>query len=222
MAQIVGATARLSWRAGTMDGVSTSWSTPDASVTVSGTAFGRSYQHTQPASPPRRDDLVAGLTAALVTVLAGAPVGLLWAALAPRVPVVVQGEDALLADVYGDGRIAADAYFLGAVLVAGIVTGALAFRLGRRHGPAVVTGLAAGGLAAAYVAQKVGERVGLDSLRTAVGQALRAGREGTFELNLALSAKQALAGWPVAALVTYLALTLLLDRGRGSHGADPR
>ncbi len=193
--------------------MSTSWQAPEAVRTVTGTAFGVPYSRTVESSPPLVSDLMAGLVAVVACVLAGAPVGLLWATLAPRVPIVLRGQDALLRDVYGDGRIAADAYFVAAVALAGIVSGALAWWLGRRHGPAVVAGLAVGGLAAAAVAMLVGQQVGLESLRQAVQAAAAAGKEGSFELTVDLMSREALAVWPVAALLTYILLTLTRDRG---------
>ena len=47
-------------------------------------------------------------------------------------------------DTYGDGFIAVDAWFLAAVVVAGLVGGLLACRLGGEHGPAIVLGLVVG------------------------------------------------------------------------------
>jgi hypothetical protein len=175
---------------------------------VTGTAFGRPYEHVEPASPPVAQDVRAGVLTAVVTVLLGAPVGLLWAALAPHVRVVVADGEVNLADTYRDSFIAVDGFFLAAVLVAGLIGGLVAWRLGHRHGPAVVVGLAVGGVVAAYVAKAVGEQVGLEELRSAV----RAGAEGAFDLNVELKSVVALAGWPVASLLAYIGATLA--RGR--------
>ncbi len=195
-------------RSGHDGGVSTPWASPDARRTITGTAFGRPYEHLEPASPPVGQDLLAGVLTVVVSVLVAAPVGLLWAAIAPHVGVVVAAGEVNLADTYGDSFIAVDGYFFGAVLVAGLVGGLVAWRLGHRHGPAVVVGLAVGGVVAAYVAKTVGEQVGLQTLRDAV----RAGGEGAFDLNVELKSLAALAGWPVASLAAYVAATLA--RGR--------
>jgi hypothetical protein len=119
------------------------------------------------------------------------------------------GEDVNLTQAYGDAFIAADAFFLAAVLLAGLVGGLIAWRFGAAHGPAVVVGLTVGGLAAAVVAMIVGEQVGLETLREAV----RAGGQGAFQLNLELKADTALLGWPLASLVAYLSASSL-PRGR--------
>jgi hypothetical protein len=159
-------------------------------------------------SPTLAEDVRAGLLTAAVTVLLGAPVGLLWAALAPRVDVVISGEDVQLADPSSSAFIAGDGAFLLAVLLAGVIGGLVAWRLGREHGPAVVAGLTVGGLLAAYVAMRVGQQVGLEDVERAVS----AGRQGALELTLRLRAQEALVGWPVGALLAYVGATLV--RGR--------
>ncbi|MDQ3611990.1 MAG: DUF2567 domain-containing protein [Actinomycetota bacterium] len=186
--------------------MSTSWSRPGAPARiVSGTAFGQPYERVEPDTPPPLEDVKVGLLTLVVTVLVGAPIGLLWAGFAPRVDVVVMGEDVNLTQAYGDAFIAADAFFLAAVLLAGFVGGLIAWRFGAAHGPAVVVALTVGGLAAAVVAMIVGEQVGLETLREAV----RAGGQGSFQLNLELKATAALLGWPLASLVAYLSASSL-------------
>lgn len=188
--------------------MSTTWASPDARRAAPGTAFGQPDAGGEPVAPPLAQDVRAGLVTVAVSVLVGAPVGLLWAALAPHVGVVVANGDVNLADTYGDSFIAVDGYFFAAALVAGLVGGLLAWRLGHRHGPGVVVGLAVGGVVAAYVAKTVGAQVGYDSLRAAV----RAGGQGAFDLNVELKSLAALAGWPVASLLAYVGATLA--RGR--------
>lgn len=186
--------------------MSTSWTTPDPRRAAP--AFGTPYVLPTAASPSVLQDLRAGLTAAVVTVLLGAPVGLLWAALAPRVDVVVAGENVQLAEPGTSAFIAGDGFFLLAVLLAGAVGGVLAWWLGRDHGPAVVVGLTVGGLAAAYVAMRVGSAVGLEEVQRAVD----AGQQGALELSLRLRAREALVGWPVGALLAYVGTSFV--RGR--------
>lgn len=176
---------------------------------VTGTAFGQPYERIEPDAPPVLDDVKVGLLTLVVTVLVGAPLGLLWAGFAPRADVVVMGQAVNLTEAYGDAFIAADAFFLAAVLLAGLVGGLVAWRFGAAHGPAVVVALTVGGLAAAYVAMTVGEQVGFETLRAAV----RSGGQGAFQLNLELKADTALLGWPLASLVAYLSASSL-PRGR--------
>ena len=202
--------------------MSTSWSGPDERRVVTGTGFGRLDEQTETGGVAIRLDLLAGLVTLAVTVLVAAPVGLLWAALAPRVQVVV-GADGRpsLVDVYGDGFIADDGYFLGAVLLAGIVGGVLAWVLGRRHGPVVVVALAVGGLLAAYVAMSVGETVDLSSLQTQAQALARSGSQDILPLTARLTSIQALVGWPVGSLLAYLGASLVIgERGPDKVSSD--
>lgn len=192
--------------------MSTSWSAPDPRRPPSG-APGVALPYGLPATPVAPGptvaaDAAAGTLAVVVTVLLGAPVGLLWAALSPRVSVVVSDAGVALAEPASSGFIAADAAFLSAALLAGVVGGLVAWRLGRRHGPAVVLGLTAGGLLAAYVAMRVGEQVG----RAQVEAAVRSGQQGLIELSVRLRAREALVAWPVGSLLAYVGASLV--RGR--------
>ena len=184
--------------------MSSPWAAPDARLTGAGTAFSSAPAAAREPAPPVRRDVWAGLLTVAVTVLVGAPLGLLWAELAPSVLVEVRDGQVQVLDTYGDGFIAVDACFLAAVLVAGVVGGALAERLGRRHGPAVVVGLALGGLAAGWVAMAVGEMVGADAVRALV----ESGAEASTELNVELRSTPAIVAWPVASLLTYLVLAV--------------
>jgi hypothetical protein len=159
---------------------------------------------TRPLSGPVGEAVAAVLTA-VGCVLLGAPVGLVWAAVTPRVEIVLADGRADLADPTTSSFIAADGIFLALVAAAGLVSGVAAWWWGRRHGPGCVLGLVVGGLLAAEVARRTGELIGLDEARAAV----QSGREGVVELAVRLRSMQARAGWPVAALAALLLLTLL-------------
>jgi hypothetical protein len=147
-------------------------------------------------------------------VLLGAPLGLLWAAVAPPVEVVVAaGGATMLADPTNDGFIAVDGFFLGLAVLAGALCGAVAWRVGRRHGLGVVVGLVIGGLLAAEVARLTGELVDEGQARAVV----EAGREGVVELSVQLRAESARTGWPVAALAAHMVLTLFSSRHRADE-----
>jgi hypothetical protein len=149
-----------------------------------------------------REDLATlGLTAG-VTVLLGAPVGLVWSAVAPHAHVRVEAGDAYIADATSEVFIAGDGWFIGITVLVGVVCGVLAWAAARRSGPFVVIGLAAGGLAAAYVASRVGVRIGQDTLRDLVAT----GQQGTYVGNIALQAKAALVAWPLGAVAAFATL----------------
>lgn len=162
-----------------------------------------------------RRDVLAGSITVVVTVLLGAPVGLLWAALAPEAEVVVHGTRVDVVETYGDAFIAADAAYLAVVVVAGTVSGLLAWCLAAAHSPAVVVGLTVGGLAAAWVAAAVGEQVGRTALELA-----GAGVEGPRELAVRLRSTSAVVGWPLASLAAYVGALLSAER-RSAVPAGP-
>ena len=179
------------------------WASPDPRPRGAGTPFGAPPPARAPGTPLWHD-VRAGVLTVVVTVLVGAPVGLLWAALAPRVAVEVTGKDVQVLDTYRDGFIAVDGWFFAAVVLAGLVGGVLAWRLGAPHGPAVVLGLAVGGLAAAWIAARVGGEVD----RVTAQQLVESGVQGRRELAVRLRSTSALIGWPLASLLAFLALSL--------------
>lgn len=142
-------------------------------------------------------------------VLLAAPVGLLWAAVSPRVEVVVAAGGATsLTDPTPSAFIASDALFLLLAVLAGLLSGGVASRLGRRHGPAVTLGLVVGGLLAAEAARRTGELVDLGQAQAAV----EAARAGAVDLSVRLRSEPARVAWPVAALAVHLVRTLTSDR----------
>ncbi|MCU1674532.1 MAG: hypothetical protein JWN77_2645 [Frankiales bacterium] len=151
---------------------------------------------------PTYEDLVSGFFVTAVSILLGAPVGLLWTALAPHARIDISAAGASFADGASEVFVAADGWFLGIALVAGIVLGLLTWLTARGSGPYAVLGLFLGGLVAAYVAAKVGMRPHQDALRDAAA----AGQQGRFVANVALQAWQVVVAWPVAALGTFLTL----------------
>jgi hypothetical protein len=189
---------------------SSSWAAPDAARGPG--AKSSTVEPADPAAGSRRGeggadrgaDLRAGLATVLGLVLLGAPVGLLWAAVAPKVSVSVSGSTVSFVDPDRSAFIAGDASFLALVFAAGLLTGALAWALGRRQGPAVVLALAAGGLLAAYVASRTGALLHESDAR----DALEAGRSGAVELGVRLRASEAIVGWPVGALLGFLVPSL--------------
>lgn len=149
-------------------------------------------------------DVWAGVVTTAVVVLLGAPVGMLWGAVSPRVEVrkVADGLDLVMPEtkafIGGDGS-----FFVLTVLV-GLALGIAAALIGRRYGPGVTVGLALGSLLAAIVAAKVGQRVGYDHY-VALRDAAAVNTRGDYFLKI--RAKGVLFGWPVAALLALLTIT---------------
>ena len=189
-----------------------SWTTPDpvrgpGPATLAEPELGPSPVAAAEATPDLATDARAGAAAAVALVLLGAPVGLLWALVAPKVSVVITGTDIVFPNPDRSAFIAADGAFLAIVFTVGLVTGALAWLLGRRHGPALVLGLAVGGLLAAYVASRTGALLNESEARDLV----EAGRSGAADLAVRLRATEAVLGWPVAALIGFVVPSVLFD-----------
>ncbi|GAA2651767.1 hypothetical protein [Paractinoplanes durhamensis] len=111
--------------------------------------------------PWRRTAAVAVLSAAVVLAL-GAPLGLLWAWLAPAVPVVQTGQGIVINDSSPEEYIAADGWYTLLGLGFGLLVAVVAWLVLRRdRGPFLLAGVIAGALGAGYlVGPWVGEMVG--------------------------------------------------------------
>lgn len=155
-----------------------------------------------------RADVLAGTVITVAVAALGAPMGLLWSVLAPRVVVVAAGPE--LADPSTKAFIGADATFLLLGAAAGVVCGVLALLLGgRRHGVATALGLTAGGLAASYIAWRVGHRIELAEFRRAAN-----GPAGTATgFYLTLRARGVLVAWALTGVFTVLVAAV--------HARDP-
>lgn len=160
-----------------------------------------------------REDVLAFLSIVALTVLLGAPAGLLWSAIAPRFTVVRQDGELSLPNIESTKAfIGADGTYVVIVLALGLVCGALAWRFARRHGPATILGLTVGGLLAALVAAAVGLRPGASE----AVQSLRDTTKGSGSFDLFLGARNQTTGdfslraawapvvWPVASLIAFL------------------
>ncbi|MGB8652423.1 MAG: hypothetical protein WCD35_17385 [Mycobacteriales bacterium] len=168
-----------------------------------------------PAPGRWKQDVKAFVGIVVVMVLLGAPAGLLWSAVAPRLTVTVKDSGIDLPNVESTKAfVGADGSYLVVIAVMGVLCGALAWRFARRSGPWTVVALAAGGLLAALIAARVGLRPGAHQ----AFQALEPGTHvrGRVELflgkrhgdDLGLRAPWAAVGWPVGALVVFLVMAL--------------
>ena len=150
--------------------------------------------------PPtsRLGETPAALLLGLYTVLLGGAAGLVWAAVAPKlsVPALAAGSDATFR-----AQVGADAWFLLVGGVAGLLCTLMAVALDGEPGPQMTTALAIGGIAAAFVA----DRVGYLSERGATSHALRAlgaHPDGSLiaEIDFRIRALGVLTVWPLASL----------------------
>ncbi|WP_157849868.1 MULTISPECIES: hypothetical protein [Streptomyces] len=159
--------------------------------------------------------LGAGVVVACLVV--GLVMAGLWAWLAPKVPLVVDGDRILYVDPEGEQRAGADAVFVLIGLGAGILTALGAFLLTRRRGGgiAVALGLAVGGLLGSLGAWRIGRWLGPSN--DLIGEARRVGNGGHFDASIDLGALGALVVWPMAAMVVLLAVSAAF----GKREEDP-
>ncbi|MFI2610062.1 hypothetical protein [Kitasatospora sp. NPDC018619] len=158
-----------------------------------------------------------GAGVVLACLVAGVVVAGLWAWLAPKVPLLVDGDRILYADPEGEQRAGADAVFVLIGLGAGLVTALGAFLVTRRRGGgiAVALGLTVGGLLGSIGAWRIGRWLGPSG--DLIGEARRVGNGGHFDAGIDLGALGALLVWPMTAMVVLL----LLSAAFGKREEDP-
>jgi hypothetical protein len=158
------------------------------------------------------EDLQAFVLVAVGSVLLGAPAGLLWSAIAPRLDVHVSARGIDAGEVESsEAFIGADGSYFLLMLAVGVLCGLLGFRLFRQAGPAAVLGLAVGGAMAALVAMAVGLLPGAESAIDAVTEG--SGFRGDIELylgrlkdnELVMRSTWAFLAWPAGACLGFLA-----------------
>lgn len=162
----------------------------------------------------RYDVRVAGVVV-VVSVLLGAPAGLLWSAVAPRLQVTLTDQGPQVPNLESSKAfVGADGSYLVVMGVLGLLCGTVAWFLARRSGPWTVVALVVGGTLAALTAAAVGLRPGTQHAIEALqkGSPLR----GHLELflgrrtgtNVSLRAPWAAVAWPVGALTAFLSFAL--------------
>jgi hypothetical protein len=116
----------------------------------------------------RRRLRAAALTAVVVAV-AGAPLGLLWALLAPGVPIIKTDDGAVFATPSPEEFIASDGWFTILLFALGVVA-ALVTWVGfkRYRGPWTLLALVVGTIGASVLAWQVGRRIGMGDYRAEV------------------------------------------------------
>lgn len=107
--------------------------------------------------------LAVAVATVLVIVLLGVPLGLVWRAVAPSVPVIQADGGAVLAQPQPEEFVAADGWFSLFGLIFGLLAAIAVWLVLRRYrGPAGMVLVALGSIGAAVVAWQVGRQIGLD------------------------------------------------------------
>ena len=110
-----------------------------------------------------RPTLLTTAATALTVAALGAPLGLLWHALSPTVPVLDAGANGIVInDPSPEEYIAAESWFTLLGFAFGLVVAVAAWLVLRRYrGPALLLGVTVGALGAALVAWRLGREIGL-------------------------------------------------------------
>jgi hypothetical protein len=108
--------------------------------------------------------LAAGAIVTLVTALLGVPLGLLWTALAPSIPVIKVEGGAVAAQPQPEEFVAADGWFSLLGLGFGVLMAIVVWLIVRRYrGPVGLVAVGLGAIGASVVAWRVGRQIGLDA-----------------------------------------------------------
>jgi hypothetical protein len=156
---------------------SADWNAPEAgdparsgAVPVrTGPAVGRAYI---PAPPfpheplVRSRELILALGVAVVVALSGFPLGWLWSAVAPKTPVQMVADGAVLSQPEQEQMIADEGWYLFLTVLAGVLAAGLVWALLRRYrGVPMVVGLALGGVVGGSLAAWFGHHIGYAHFR---------------------------------------------------------
>jgi hypothetical protein len=149
----------------------------------------------------------------------GLALGVAWAVLAPRVPLVVAGGTAVPDEYQPGGYIADDGVYALLAVVAGLLVAAVVQSVARRPLLTLVTGVI-GGLVGATAMWWVGTRLGRVDVATTVASSADG---AVFDAPLELRMPGLLLLWPAAAaaLATSAALVAWWSGRRGREPSPP-
>lgn len=137
---------------------------PEPEPTAVGSAYPTPWAPDSPVPPRRRPAraVLAGLATALALTALGAPLGLLWAGVAPGVPVAQSAGGPVLRESQPEQFIAADGWFSVLGLGYGVLAAVGVWWVLRRHrGAVALVALTFGTVGAALVAWQLGRHIGL-------------------------------------------------------------
>ena len=123
----------------------------------------------EPARPGRAAAVAVG--AAVAVAALGLPLGLLWSALAPDVPVLVTDGGLVFAEAQPEQPVAGDGWFVLLAVPFGALVAVVGWRLRSVRGTAGLLALTVGALAAGPLAWWLGRRVGLADFEAAASAA---------------------------------------------------
>jgi hypothetical protein len=116
-------------------------------------------------APSRRGIAIAAIATLVGSAVLGLVGGLVWSAVAPRVPYVVVGQgSADVTNAETSAFITGDVWYCVIAVVGGLIIGTIAYLYAiRKYGPVPMAAVLAGSFAAGYLARWVGQNLGLAS-----------------------------------------------------------
>ncbi|RXS66742.1 ABC transporter permease [Streptomyces sioyaensis] len=178
---------------------------PQAAPAPSHGATAEHPDHTGLGGPELARELREGALIVLVVAVSGVLLGVLWNWLAPHIPLIADTRNVYLKNTEGEEAIGADGTFVLLSLGFGVLSAAVVFLLRRRGGIPLVVALVVGGLLGAVLGWVTGMWLG--PTPDVAAHAKQVGPGVTFSGPLRLQAKGALLAWPIASMLTQLALT---------------
>ncbi|MEU9124702.1 ABC transporter permease [Streptomyces sp. NPDC048506] len=159
----------------------------------------------EPDGPELGPELREAALIALGVAVSGVLLGVLWNWLAPHVPLIADTRNVYLKNTEGEEAVGADGTFFLLSFGFGVLSAAVVFLVRRRGGIPLVVALTLGALLGAAVGWVTGMWLG--PTPDVVAHAKQVGPGVTFSGPLRLQAKGVLLAWPIAAMLTHLALT---------------
>jgi hypothetical protein len=182
------------------------WQTPAAfGATYDKSSSGGGNDPGDPGDPGLPTEIRRAVVVMVVMAVAGLLLGLLWAWLAPKVPLVSTDKAVFLQDTEGEEAAGADGTFVLLSMAFGLLSAVVVFWLHRRGGIPLVVALLVGGLMGSWLGWLSGEWFGPSS--DVVAQAKAVGVGVAFDAPLKLGAKGALLAWAFVAVLVHLGLT---------------
>ncbi|UQA96020.1 DUF2567 domain-containing protein [Streptomyces halobius] len=176
---------------------------------------GHPHGHGSGDGPENARELRESVVIALLVTVSGALLGVLWAWLAPHVPLISDSKSVYLQNTEGEEAIGADAVFLLLAIGFGLLSTGVVFLFRRRGGIPLVVALTIGGVLGAVLAWQLGMTLG--PTQDVVARAKEVGPGVPFDSPLRLQAMGVLLAWPITSMATQLLLTLLF----APHDPEP-
>jgi hypothetical protein len=164
---------------------------------------------------PSSRDVLTALVVAVSLVVAGGPLGLLWAATSPRLDVkaALAGSEAAF-----DAQAGIDVHFALLALIFGVVAGALVGWRGRRSSWPVPLALAVGGVGGSLIAAQIGHLRESSRVLDQLPENIRGSVSNIVDFVLRSHGYHVV--FPVAALLTYLIIVVATTRSEPASLPD--